>query len=158
MEWACVWQVYHNTNNKHDLFRVQHLLRAMTTSSTAWLASRGRDVHRALHACWVSYCSHLAMAMAPKNRKIGSECVNGRIVPVRMCASVRSRWCVCTSDRRRIDVGRFLFILAMYNSGQLLCIRQRRFKISGNIRYSPPPLDPGRPRRRHLKCAANFIF
>ena len=32
-------------------------------------------------------------------------------------------------------------------------IRQRRFKISGNIRYSPPPLDPGRPRRRHRKFA-----
>ena len=55
----------------------------------------------------------LLTAMAPKNRKLGSECVHRRIVPVRMCASVRSRWCICTSDRRRIDVGRFLFIRAM---------------------------------------------
>ena len=54
-----------------------------------------------------------SMAMAPKNRKLGSECVHRRIVPVRMCASVRSRWCVCMSDRRRIDVGRFFFFRTM---------------------------------------------
>ena len=61
-----------------------------------------------------SYRVHpTSMAMAPQNRKLGNECVHRRIVPVRLCASVRSRWCVCMSDRRRIDVGRFLFIRAM---------------------------------------------
>ena len=54
-----------------------------------------------------------SMAMAPKNRKLGSECVHRRIVPVRMCASVRSRWMVClyvglASDRCRPN----LFILS----------------------------------------------
>ena len=104
----------HYTTNEHGLSRVQHLLRATTTSSTARLAPRARDLHRALRGQLLTPGTpDLSMAMAPKNRKLGSECVHRRIVPVRMCASVRSRWCVCMSDRRRIDVGRFLFIRAM---------------------------------------------
>jgi hypothetical protein len=104
----------HYTTNEHGLSRVQHLLRATTTSSTARLASRARELHRALRGQLLTSGTHpTSMAMAPKNRKLGSECVHRRIVPVRMCASVRSRWCVCMSDRRRIDVGRFLFIRAM---------------------------------------------
>ena len=106
----------HYTTNEHGLSRVQHLLRATTTSSTARLASRARELHRALRGQGLLPGTPdlpNPMAMAPKNRKLGSECVHRRIVPVRMCASVRSRWCVCMSDRRRIDVGRFLFIRAM---------------------------------------------
>ena len=38
----------HYITNEHGLSRVQHLLRATTTSSTARLASRARDLHRAL--------------------------------------------------------------------------------------------------------------
>ena len=110
----------HYTTNEHGLSRVQHLLRATTTSSTARLAPRARDLHRALRGQLLTPGTpDLSMAMAPKNRKLGSECVHRRIVPVRMCASVRSRWCVCMSDRRRIDVGRFLFIRAMSSEQQL---------------------------------------
>ena len=110
-----MWQVYLTTppTSTHGLSRVQHLLRATTTSSTARLASRARELHRALRGQGLLPGTPTSMAMAPKNRKLGSECVHRRIVPVRMCASVRSRWCVCMSDRRRIDVGRFLFIRAM---------------------------------------------
>ena len=37
------------------------------------------------------------------------------------------------------------------------CIRQRQFKISDNIRYSPPPRDPGRLRRRQRKNAVSVL-
>ena len=45
-----MWQVYLTTppTSTHGLSRVQHLLRATTTSSTARLASRARELHRAL--------------------------------------------------------------------------------------------------------------
>jgi len=36
-------------------------------------------------------------------------------------------------------------------------IRQRQFKISDNIRYSPPPRDPGRLRRRQRKNAVSVL-
>ena len=38
----------HYTTNEHGLSLVQHLLGATTASSTARLASRARDLHRAL--------------------------------------------------------------------------------------------------------------
>ena len=41
----------HYITNKHNLSRVQLLLRATTASSTARLTSRARDLHRALSAC-----------------------------------------------------------------------------------------------------------
>ena len=108
-----MWQVYHNTNSKHVLSQLQHLLRPLTTSST-----------NVAHLVVVTFIEHYVPAGSntliprppshgPKIRKLGSEYVHRRIVPVRMCASVRSQWCVCMSDRRRIDVGRILIVRAM---------------------------------------------
>ena len=67
----------HYTTNEHGLSRVQHLLRATTTSSTARLASRARDLHRALRGQGLTP----GTPEASKNRKLGSECVYRRIVP-----------------------------------------------------------------------------
>ena len=45
----------------------------------------------------------------PKNRKLGSEHMDGESVPVRMRASVRSRRHVCVVGLRLFGVGRFFF-------------------------------------------------
>ena len=108
-----MWQVYHNTNSKHVLSQLQHLLRPLTTSST-----------NVAHLVVVTFIEHYVPAGSntliprppshgPNNRKSGSECLHRRNVLVRMCAFVRSRQCVCISDRRRIDVGRILIVRAM---------------------------------------------
>ena len=111
-----MWQVYLTTPPTSTAFleySIFYELRRHRQRHGSLLVLVSFIVHYVGRASYRVHPTSRPMAMAPKNRKLGSECVHRRIVPVRMCASVRSRWCVCMSDRRRIDVGRFLFIRAM---------------------------------------------
>ena len=60
----------HYTTNEHGLSLVQHLLGATTTSSTARLASRARDLHRALRGQGLTPGTPGLYGHGPQNSKI----------------------------------------------------------------------------------------